>query len=33
MLVFEMAGALMIILSLGVMMTHDTRDTRIRVTR
>jgi hypothetical protein len=33
MLVFEMAGALMIIITLGVMMTHDTRDTRLRVTR
>jgi hypothetical protein len=33
MMVFEIAGAVMIMLSLGVMMSADTRDRRVRVTR
>lgn len=33
MMVFEMIGAVMITLSLGVMISNDTRDNRVRVTR
>jgi hypothetical protein len=33
MLVFEIAGAVMIMVSLGVMVSSDTRDRRVRITR
>jgi hypothetical protein len=33
MVVFEIVGALMIMLSLGAMVNTDTRDNRVRVTR
>jgi len=33
MVVFEIAGAIMIMLSLGVMIDEDTRDNRVRVRR